>query len=122
MMGPFGGQATTSDAFRVHTPYRNNCDHKCCTGVCMRCLKCSLTVSAVLRVHSVRATPCFGTLGPRASRLIADLHHRLWLQVDTPEPTAEELADMRVRICVGMKRYFHGKNVEGLLSNSVSVF
>ena len=26
---------------------------------------------------------------------------------------------MRVRICVGMKRYFHQKNVEGLLSNSV---
>jgi hypothetical protein len=42
------------------------------------------------------------------------------LQVDTPEPTAEELADMRARICVGMKRYFHGKNVEGLLSNAVS--
>ena len=40
-------------------------------------------------------------------------------QVDTPDPTAEELADMRVRICVGMKRYFHQKNVEGLLSNSV---
>ena len=27
---------------------------------------------------------------------------------------------MRVRICVGMKRYFHGKNIEGLLSNAVS--
>ena len=26
---------------------------------------------------------------------------------------------MRVRICVGMKRYFHQKNVEGLLSNAV---
>ena len=41
--------------------------------------------------------------------------------MDSPEPTAEELADMRVRICVGMKRYFHQKNVEGLLSNAVRI-
>lgn len=31
-----------------------------------------------------------------------------------------ELADMRARICIGMKRYFYSKNVGGLLSNSVS--
>lgn len=27
---------------------------------------------------------------------------------------------MRVRICAGMKRYFHTKQTEGLLSNRVS--
>ena len=31
-----------------------------------------------------------------------------------------ELADMRARICIGMKRYFYSKNAGGLLSNSVS--
>lgn len=29
------------------------------------------------------------------------------------------MADMRGRICIGMKRYFYSKNVEGLLSNAV---
>jgi len=34
-----------------------------------------------------------------------------------PQPEAEEVADMRARICAGMKRYFHTKSIEGLLSN-----
>lgn len=36
-----------------------------------------------------------------------------------PQPEAEEVADMRARICAGMKRYFHTKSIEGLLSNRV---
>ena len=28
---------------------------------------------------------------------------------------------MRARICAGMKRYFHTKQTEGLLSNKVSI-
>ena len=41
---------------------------------------------------------------------------KLWQAI---EPTPTELADMRARICIGMKRYFYRKNIEGLLSNSV---
>ena len=31
-----------------------------------------------------------------------------------------EIVEARVRLVVGLKRYFHGKRVEGLLSTSVS--
>ena len=31
-----------------------------------------------------------------------------------------EVIEARVRLVVGLKRYFHGKRVEGLLSTSVS--
>lgn len=39
------------------------------------------------------------------------------------EPVLEgaELADMRSRICAGMKRFFHTKSMEGLLSRAVRV-
>ena len=40
-------------------------------------------------------------------------------QAPAPQPAAEEVADMRARICAGMKRYFHTKQTEGLLSNRV---
>ena len=32
-----------------------------------------------------------------------------------------EVIEARVRLVVGLKRYFHGKRVEGLLSTAVSV-
>jgi hypothetical protein len=32
----------------------------------------------------------------------------------------EELAEARSRLAAGLKRYFHGKRMEGLLSNRVS--
>jgi hypothetical protein len=41
------------------------------------------------------------------------------VQAPAPQPAAEEVADMRARICAGMKRYFHTKQTEGLLSNRV---
>ena len=31
----------------------------------------------------------------------------------------DELAEARVRLAVGLKRYFHGKRMEGLLSSRV---
>lgn len=31
-----------------------------------------------------------------------------------------ELIEARVRLIVGLKRYFHGKRIEGLLSTAVS--
>ena len=34
--------------------------------------------------------------------------------------TAEELADARCRLAAGLKRYFHGKRTQGLLSSQVS--
>ena len=33
--------------------------------------------------------------------------------------TPDELAEARVRLVVGLKRYFHGKRMEGLLSSRV---
>ena len=41
------------------------------------------------------------------------------IQTPALQPAAEEVADMRARICAGMKRYFHTKQTEGLLSNRV---
>lgn len=35
--------------------------------------------------------------------------------------TEDELAEARVRLVVGFKRYFHGKRIEGLLSSRVSL-
>ena len=34
--------------------------------------------------------------------------------------TEDELAEARVRLVVGFKRYFHAKRMEGLLSSRVS--
>lgn len=33
-----------------------------------------------------------------------------------------EIAEARMRLVVGLKRYFHGKRVEGLLSTAVTLF
>ena len=35
--------------------------------------------------------------------------------------TPDELSEARVRLVVGLKRYFHGKRMEGLLSSRVQL-
>lgn len=57
-------------------------------------------------------------LGSPASRCCCQ--SRLLLQVHELGP--ELLADARSRLIAGLKRYFHAKRVEGLLSNKVSKF
>ena len=58
-------------------------------------------------------SPLFSSQAPRCccqSRLLLQIH----------ELGPELLADARSRLIAGLKRYFHAKRVEGLLSNKVS--
>lgn len=47
----------------------------------------------------------------------ADVYEELWDR----DMTEEELAEGRSRLAAGLKRYFHGKRLEGLLSNQVGL-
>lgn len=58
-------------------------------------------------------------LADTAQRWLIPAPHLSFLVQAKCPLTEDELAEARVRLVVGFKRYFHGKRLEGLLSSRV---